>query len=156
MASEPNGSCNKGIVDSYMLLNPKEAGFFDLLHVLYSRNLRNRKFVDSKAEGDYEGSFRHRWLIFVSVVLQKLLLLLAKPLALFGSFIEFVINLIYLNGGFIMIFVNFLSGNFFECIFDRSEALCNFTFLVFCLLNSTKMFATSIRFICFIHCFVQS
>ncbi|WVZ11475.1 hypothetical protein V8G54_016005 [Vigna mungo] len=111
MASEPNGSCNKGFADSYMLLNPNDARFFDLLHVLYSRNLGNRKFVDSNAEGDYEGSFRHRWLIFVSVVLQKLLLLVAKPLALFGSFMEFLLNLVYLNGGFIMIVVNFLTGH---------------------------------------------
>lgn len=129
MASEPNGSCNKGFADSYMLLNPNDARFFDLLHVLYSRNLGNRKFVDSKAEGDYEGSFRHRWLIFVSVVLQKLLLLVAKPLALFGSFMEFLLNLVYLNGGFIMIVVNFLTGNLIQCIFHRSEA--NFFFLFY-------------------------
>ncbi|KAK7367543.1 hypothetical protein VNO80_09556 [Phaseolus coccineus] len=113
MAQKPNGDCrcNKGFADSYMLLNPEDAHFFDLLHVLYSRNLRNRKFVDSKAEGAYEGSFRHRWLIFVSVVLQKFLMLVAKPLALFGSFVEFLVNLVFLNGGFIMIAVNFLTGH---------------------------------------------
>lgn len=115
MAQQTNGdsSCNKGFADSYMLLNPGDAHFFDLLHLLFSGNLGNRKFVDSSAEGAYEGSFRHRWLIFVSVVLQKLLMLLAKPLALFGSTVEFLINLVYLNGGFIMIVVNFLTGNFF-------------------------------------------
>lgn len=123
MAQKPNGDCrcNKGFADSYMLLNPEDAHFFDLFRVLVSRNIGHRKFVDSHAEGAYEGSFRHRWLIFVSVVLQKFLLLVAKPLALFGSFVEFLVNLYFLNGGFIMIAVNFLTGNFFECILHRSE-----------------------------------
>lgn len=124
MASKPksngNSKCNKGFADSYMLLNPEDAHFFDLVHVLYSRNLGNRKFVDSNAEGSYEGSFRQRWLIFVSVVLQKLLLLIAKPLSFFGSCVEFFINLLVLNGGFIMIVINFLTG-YFNFLLHRSE-----------------------------------
>ncbi|XP_027361795.1 uncharacterized protein LOC113869592 [Abrus precatorius] len=106
-----NGDCNKAFADSYMLLKPEDAHFFDLLHVLYSRNLAHRKFVESHADGAVEESFRHRWLIFVSVVLQKILMLLAKPLALFGSCVETLINLVALNGGLFMILINFLSGH---------------------------------------------
>ncbi|TKY70578.1 Lipase protein [Spatholobus suberectus] len=113
MASKPNGKCgcNKGFADSYMLLNHEDAHFFDLLHVLLSRNLGNRKFVDCHAGGAVEESFRHRWLIFVSVVLQKLLVLIAKPLAFFGNCVELLVNLLVLNGGFFRIVINFLTGH---------------------------------------------
>nr|KYP37872.1 hypothetical protein KK1_040912 [Cajanus cajan] len=95
-----------------MLLNPEDADFFDLLGVLFSRKLGNRRFVECDAEGAVEGSFRHRWLIFVSVVLQKFLMYVAKPLAFFGSCIELLINLLLLNGGFFRIFINFLTCNY--------------------------------------------
>ncbi|KAK7307632.1 hypothetical protein VNO77_40870 [Canavalia gladiata] len=121
-----NCNCNKGFADSYMLLKPEDAGWLDLVHVLFSRNLQNRNFVETHAEGALEESFRHRWLIFVSIVLQKVMMFVAKPLAFFGSCVEAFINLIVLNGGFLMILLNFLTGrliipdraspNFLSCI----------------------------------------
>lgn len=104
--------CNKSFANSYMLLKPEEAHFFDIFHVLFSRNLGHRKFVDSDAEGTFEGSFRKRWLIFVSIVLQKVMLHVAKPLAFFGSCVEMLINLVALNGGILRILFNFLTGEF--------------------------------------------
>ncbi|XP_058777986.1 triacylglycerol lipase OBL1-like [Vicia villosa] len=104
-------TCDKGFADSYMILNPEDAHFFDIFHILFSRNIGHRKFVDSNAEGDVEGSFRGRWLIFISIVLQKLLLFIAKPLAKLGSCVEMLINLIPLNGGIIAIIINFFSGH---------------------------------------------
>ncbi|CAJ2646183.1 triacylglycerol lipase OBL1-like [Trifolium pratense] len=103
-------TCDKGFADSYMILNPEDAHFFDIIRILFSRNIGHRKFVDSNAEGDVEGSFRGRWLIFISIVLQKLMLYIAKPLNKFGSCVEMLINLISLNGGITMIIINFLSG----------------------------------------------
>ncbi|KAL5071708.1 hypothetical protein RYX36_022595 [Vicia faba] len=64
----------------------------------------------SNAEGDVEGSFRGRWLIFISVVLQKFLMFIAKPLAKLGTCVKMLVNLIALNGGIIMIIINFLSA----------------------------------------------
>lgn len=107
-------TCDKGFADSYMILNPEDAHFFDIIHVLFSRNIGHRKFVDSNAEGDVEGSFRGRWLIFISIVLQKFLLFISKPLAKFGSCVEMLVNLVALNGGITMIIINFLSGEFFS------------------------------------------
>ncbi|CAI8588873.1 unnamed protein product [Vicia faba] len=104
-------TCDKGFADSYMILNPEDAHFFDIIHVLFSRNIGHRKFVDSNAEGDVEGSFRGRWLIFISIVLQKFLMFIAKPLAKLGTCVEMLVNLIALNGGIIMIIINFLSGH---------------------------------------------
>ncbi|KAL5099260.1 hypothetical protein RYX36_003587 [Vicia faba] len=104
-------TCDKGFADSYMILNPEDAHFFDIIHVLFSRNIGHRKFVDSNAEGDVEGSFRGRWLIFISIVLQKFLLYIAKPLAKLGYCVEMLVNLIAINGGITMIIINFLSGH---------------------------------------------
>ncbi|XP_058772801.1 triacylglycerol lipase OBL1-like [Vicia villosa] len=104
-------TCDKGFADSYMILNPEDAHFFDIIHVLFSSNIGHRKFVDSNAEGDVEGSFRGRWLIFISIVVQKFLLYIAKPLAKLGTCVEMLVNLISLNGGITMIIINFLSGH---------------------------------------------
>lgn len=109
---------NKGFADSYMFLNPEDAHFFDIFRILFSRNIGHRKFVHSNSEGSVEESFRKRWLIFVSIVLQKIMILFAKPLAYLGSCIEMFINLVSLNGGIFMIILNFLTGQlvFFQFI----------------------------------------
>ncbi|XP_061340782.1 triacylglycerol lipase OBL1-like [Gastrolobium bilobum] len=101
---------NKGFPNSYMFLKPEDARFRDLLHVLYSRNLGNRKFVDSH-EGSMEESFRQRWLIFVSLMVQKILLFVKTPLSFFGTCVEMLVNMVALNGGFFMMLINLLTGH---------------------------------------------
>ncbi|XP_057449526.1 triacylglycerol lipase OBL1-like [Lotus japonicus] len=103
-------SCNKAFADSYMILKPEEAHLFDIGRVLFSRNIGHRKFVESH-DDEVKGSLRYRILIFVSVLLQKFLLHIAKPLANFGSFMELVINLLVLNGGLAMTIINLLTGH---------------------------------------------
>ncbi|MED6152133.1 hypothetical protein PIB30_088992, partial [Stylosanthes scabra] len=107
-----NKDCNKGFADSYMLLNHEDAHFCDLLRLLFSKNVGKRKFVESHAGGDYEDSFGHRWLIFISIIGQKLLQLISKPLEWFGYLVESFINLLVLNGGFFSLIINFLKGLF--------------------------------------------
>ncbi|KAL9326947.1 hypothetical protein ACSQ67_007592 [Phaseolus vulgaris] len=107
---ETNCNCNKGFADSYMLLKPEEAGFFDLLRVLIFRNISKRKFVESHADDDLNETFGHRWLIFISILAQKLLQFVAKPLSLFGACVELLINLIALNGGVFRLVPNFIRG----------------------------------------------
>ncbi|CAJ1942817.1 unnamed protein product [Sphenostylis stenocarpa] len=108
---ETNCNCNKSFADSYMLLKPDDAGFFDLLRILISRKVSHRKFVESHVDDDLEQSLGHRWLIFISVSAQKLLQLVAKPLSLFGTWIEHFINLVALNGGLLIRLVpNLIKG----------------------------------------------
>lgn len=109
-AMETNSNCNKGFADSYMLLKPEKAGFFDLLRVLIFRNISQRKFVESHADGDLNETLGHRWLIFISILAQRLLQLVAKPLSLFGTCVELLINLISLNGGVFRLLPNFIKG----------------------------------------------
>ena len=79
-----------------MLLEPNDVGFFDLFHLLFSNNLEKRKFVDSS--DDKEDDFQRRWIIFLSISVQKLLQLVSKPMADIGWAIEMFLNFLVING----------------------------------------------------------
>ncbi|CDY69544.1 BnaAnng30760D, partial [Brassica napus] len=98
--------------EKYFVLDPREATFSDLACFLFSSDLRNRKFIDSseqKLEDDL-CRFRRRWIIFVSIVIQKLMILLRKPLYFLGFYISFWLNLLSSNGGFFKILPNLFKG----------------------------------------------
>ncbi|CDP21311.1 unnamed protein product [Coffea canephora] len=103
MASKEN------FCQDYLLLNPKEAGFWDLLRIFYSSELEKRDFFDTPI-ADRLGGFPDRWLVFVSVVAQKILLKGKKPMANIGYYIEQGLNYPTANGGFGRLILNFLSG----------------------------------------------
>ncbi|KAL0343699.1 UNVERIFIED_CONTAM: hypothetical protein Sangu_1257300 [Sesamum angustifolium] len=90
-------TCNKSFSSNYMLLKPEDAGFLDLAKMLFSSDLGKRKFIDCP-EGARE-PFGRRWIIFISVMVQKLLQATAKPMAAFGSGVENWLNLLSGNGG---------------------------------------------------------
>ncbi|OMP02005.1 Lipase, class 3 [Corchorus olitorius] len=100
--------CDKGFSCNYMLLKPEEVKFVDLFHILCSSSLEDRKFVDSSAET--AESFRHRWLIFISIVAQKFLMFTCKPMSWMGSVIETWLNLLELNSNFFVLIWNFVRG----------------------------------------------
>ncbi|KAG2262127.1 hypothetical protein Bca4012_013219 [Brassica carinata] len=98
--------------ENYFVLDPREATFSDLASLLFSSDLRNRKFIDSseqKLEDDL-CRFRRRWIIFVSIVIQKLMILLRKPLYFLGFYLSFWLNLLSSNGGFFKILPNLFKG----------------------------------------------
>ncbi|KAK9285377.1 hypothetical protein L1049_024568 [Liquidambar formosana] len=101
-------ACNKEFSTSYMVLKPNEVSLFDLFHILFSRNIENRKFVDCP-EGTEENFWR-RWIIFISVLVQKVLQSVAKPLAWFGSMVETWLNLLSSYGDFGTLLREFLRG----------------------------------------------
>lgn len=102
-------ACDKGFSSSYMLLKPEEVKLFDLIHILFAKNIEKRKFIDAP-EGTEEG-FTRRWLIFASVAVQKLLQFVSKPLTIVGAGVEMFLNLLSSNGGFCRLVLNFLRGN---------------------------------------------
>ena len=103
-------ACNKSFSSNYMLLEPNDVGFFDLIHILFSNDLEKRKFVDSS--DDKEDEFQRRWLIFLSIVVQKLLQFVAKPMAVIGWGIEMFLNLLSSNGCSLReLLLNLLRGN---------------------------------------------
>lgn len=101
-------ACDNSFSSSYMLLKPEEVGLFDLFRILFSTNIEKRKFVDSSEKE--EKSFGRRWIMFISVVLQKCLQFVAKPMSKYGSALEFFLNLVPSNGGFAELLLNILRG----------------------------------------------
>ncbi|KAK6237647.1 hypothetical protein QUC31_003116 [Theobroma cacao] len=67
---------NKSFCSNYLLLNPKQATFIDNLRLLFSSDLKNRKFIDSFHET--QKNFWYRLLIFVSILAQYLLQLVVE------------------------------------------------------------------------------
>ncbi|XVF36289.1 hypothetical protein REPUB_Repub19eG0045300 [Reevesia pubescens] len=94
--------------DDYFLLNPKEASFFDICRLLFSSDLENREFID--CPGHQDKNFSRRWLIFVSVLVQKLFLFGTKPMALVGNALEMWLNLLSSNDSFFMVLLNIITG----------------------------------------------
>lgn len=82
----------------FMVLRPDKGGFRSLLHLLCSCDVGASDAVDCAAGKEVPDRWR-RWIIFVSVVAQMLLLWVKTPLAKLGRAIEYWMNLITDNGG---------------------------------------------------------
>ncbi|CAK9180977.1 unnamed protein product [Ilex paraguariensis] len=101
-------SCNKSFSSDHMLLSPEDVGLCDLIRILFSNEIEKRKFVD--CQKGTEEPFNRRWLIFVSVLSQKFLRSVSKPMAWFGSVAEHWLNLLSSNRNFGVLVLNFLRG----------------------------------------------
>lgn len=53
-----------------------------------------------------------RWVFFISILIQKVLIKTAKPLTGFGNAIEYWLNLQNVNGGFFRLIFNSLRGTY--------------------------------------------
>ncbi|KAJ0754136.1 putative triacylglycerol lipase [Helianthus annuus] len=111
MATEATDTktCDKSFCEDHLLLSPKDVGLRDLITLLFSKNIANRKGIDCPA-GTTEETFTRRFVIFISIVAQKVLLLLYKPLSWVGSAIEFMPNFMLANGGLSKLLFNVVSG----------------------------------------------
>lgn len=105
-------ACDKGFSSSYMLLKPEEVRFFDLIRILLSSNVEERKFVDYSPAGAAaeDVNFRRRWMIFVSILAQKFLLFTSTLLLWFGSGVEMFLNLVSTNRNVGRLLLNFFQG----------------------------------------------
>lgn len=102
--------CNKSFCTDYMLLKPEEAGFIELVKILFSKDVSKSKFIDCPDDRLVRESFGRRWIIFVSIMVQKLLQATSKPMSGFGSAIEYWLNLLSGNGGFFKLVMNSIGG----------------------------------------------
>lgn len=101
--------------DDYLLLKPREASTVDLFGLLVSSDPKEHKKFINAPDPDHLAndliSFRRRWLLFVSVVAQKLLLLAGGPMELIGNAIETWLNLLSFNGGLLNLLANLCGLN---------------------------------------------
>ncbi|CAM8956879.1 unnamed protein product [Rhodiola kirilowii] len=108
-ASGSSADCNKEFATDYMLLDQDKLGIKDLYHILFSSDIENRNSIDTSAAR--EDDISRRWIIFISILAQKLLQLASKPLSKFGSAIEYWLNLLSCNGGFFRLVLKILRGD---------------------------------------------
>ncbi|XAR57789.1 Triacylglycerol lipase [Bertholletia excelsa] len=105
MASEESGFSK-----NYLHLRHEKAGFLDLINLLFYRKSKAEgvKFLDRPVQRKEE-ELEYRWVVFISIMLQKLLKAVEKPLAWIGDLVETWLNLSAYSNFFVFLW-NFLQG----------------------------------------------
>ncbi|KAL3614645.1 hypothetical protein CASFOL_041402 [Castilleja foliolosa] len=98
----------------------ENGGFRDLFKFLvYNDRESGAKFLES-SNGDGlfqaellrdENGWDHRWVIFVSIIARKIIKVFGKPMEWFGYIVEFILNLLSVNGNFLGLLSKILHGN---------------------------------------------
>ncbi|KAL7127482.1 hypothetical protein ABFS83_14G255700 [Erythranthe nasuta] len=114
------GDNPEAFCENYLLLKPEEASFFDFFRILFSSDLESKKFCNTGGQGGVITGFSHRWIVFLSVLLQKILFLFTKPLAAVGNLVELLLNYPSANGGLFHLLINLLTGKLVRP--DRTSA----------------------------------
>ncbi|XP_020269677.1 uncharacterized protein LOC109844917 isoform X2 [Asparagus officinalis] len=96
----------------YLIVKAEMGGILDLLKLLVLNGGRVHEFVESsEVDGDGGGEWDsggHRWVIVVSVIMRRIIGILGKPMEGTGMVIEFLLNLLDLNGGIYGLFLNLI------------------------------------------------
>ncbi|KAF8030547.1 hypothetical protein BT93_E2854 [Corymbia citriodora subsp. variegata] len=106
--------------DCYLELNHTRARFLGLPRLLFSEDVSERKYIEchKKYKEEELREFGYRWIIFISIVGQKLLQLFKGMLACLGKMFEYCLNLPSTNGGFLKLITNALKGNVAKPVID--------------------------------------
>lgn len=99
------------VCTNYFVLDPEKASFLDLFRILFSSEVEKRTFIDLPESEKLIG-LQRRWLIFISVLAQKIFIRLKWPMAQAGLLLEFWLNLPTSNGGYGRLLLNILLGKF--------------------------------------------
>ncbi|KAI4336987.1 hypothetical protein L6164_015452 [Bauhinia variegata] len=106
---------------NYLLLKPEVASLLDLGRLLFSSKSEKRRFIENPEPEVLEyNEFQRRWLIFISVLLQKALLISAKSMNRIGYIVEMWLNLLSSNNGLINLLLSILKGKMVKP--ERSSA----------------------------------
>ncbi|GJW24715.1 hypothetical protein Tco_0038526 [Tanacetum coccineum] len=97
--------------ENYLVVDAKKASLYDIACILIcsTDHLNNKSFYEELSQDDERSSldnFWRRWLIFASVLAQKVLIWAKGPMARIGSTIEIWLNLLSSNGGFFRLVIN--------------------------------------------------
>ncbi|XP_039071290.1 triacylglycerol lipase OBL1-like [Hibiscus syriacus] len=103
MSSEENS-----FYDDCFIIHPDDPSYFDLFGLLFSSKLGRRRFIDCPHQSNL--SFVRRWIIFVSILLQKLTLSMRIPLILTRNVLEMSLNLVSWNGGLFRLPFRLMTG----------------------------------------------
>lgn len=116
-------SFHNGYFTDYLILKPDKVTLLGLIDLLYTGDIDKNSAVHCPKKTHNINQLRRRWILFVSLFLQMILLKLRKPMATFGWAVEKWMNLYYANGDSIFVLIrNFLSGkiNKSSCLYLTS------------------------------------
>lgn len=108
----------------YLILRPDGGGLVDLARFLVSGG-NARRFLQSSEEEEEDGGGLgpipddHRWVILVSILVRRIIAFFGKPMAWCGMLVEFLLNLLSLNGGLRGLLLSLLSG--FQYYLERNS-----------------------------------
>ncbi|KAG2666329.1 hypothetical protein I3760_15G053500 [Carya illinoinensis] len=94
--------------DRFFMLKPEEASLYELVRFMLFSESETKRFIECTEE--HKRDFWRRWYIFNSLLLQKLLSWGKVPMVQIGNMIELWLNLLSGNGGFLILFSNFIKG----------------------------------------------
>ncbi|XP_045814960.1 triacylglycerol lipase OBL1-like [Trifolium pratense] len=104
-------SSDKFAATGFLFLQPKNIGFFELFRVYFgTTKLHKENFVQCNEVVEEESLDEYKSLVFVSLLLQKLMLLFKYPLKYLGFTIELFFNLASGNCNIFQIISNLLQG----------------------------------------------
>ncbi|KAL8232173.1 hypothetical protein R6Q57_001951 [Mikania cordata] len=101
--------------ESYLVVDAKQANLFNIASILTCSTsfLNTKSFYEEQSEhvdSSIEDIISRRIIIFASMLAQKVLIWVEKPLALIGFSIELWLNLLSSNGGFLRLVINGILG----------------------------------------------
>lgn len=103
---------NDADVFPFLNVDPNRAGWTDLLkYAAWEDIASGALFLDSSDEGlMHEAAADHRWIIVVSVIVRKIVTFFAKPMEWTGFVVDFILNLLSMNGDFFGLLFNLVHG----------------------------------------------
>lgn len=103
---------SKGSSDEYLIFHYEKIGFLDILSLIFlRRRLTSYKFVEaSNATTLKLHNARADWVTVLVLLLQKFFALIKKPLKLIGFAVEYVLNLVCINGGILSLIKSLMKG----------------------------------------------
>lgn len=112
--------------NDFLIVSDENGGFLDLFKFLvFNDQGTGAKFLETcgsvqeKLLGDDDGGGGggggevtpdHRWVIVVSILVRKIIKVFGKPMEWCGYVVEFILNLLSLNGNFIGLMCRILHG----------------------------------------------
>ena len=122
-----------GNAAKYLIFRPEKVGIFDVFRLLFTKRrfLDYHSFVQSSnppISAELEGAVPEIYVI-MSAMLLKVLYVLRKPLALLGRMVEYCLNLLCLNDGYMGFLRNIVSGyHLHRRLFFLQNLLLEFSF----------------------------
>ncbi|KAF5736152.1 RNA-binding protein Musashi 1 [Tripterygium wilfordii] len=112
---------------NFMVLRPEEVSVVDLIRFLWNQNLKRLAFLEYPT--GKEENVRRTWIIFISLLGQKILQSTTKPMSFFGSVFEMWLNLVSSNRNIAVLLLNFFRGKVVKPTRSSATFMSAFGFL---------------------------